>query len=52
MSTPIECSDDLNDIIDTPEPPDPPLPPAPLTPGYVMDTDKVLILNMIDTITI
>ena len=50
MSTPdTDCSDDLNDIIDTPVPPDPPLPPAPLVEGNFMDTDKVLILNRIDT---
>ena len=50
MSTPdTDCSDDLNDIIDTPIPPDPPLPPAPLVEGNFMDTDKVLILNRIDT---
>ena len=41
-------SDDLSDIIDTPAPPDIPPPPPPPGGGF-MDTDKILILNRIDT---
>jgi hypothetical protein len=44
-----ECSDDLNNIIDTAVPPDIPPPPPPAIEGNFMDTDKILILNRIDS---
>ena len=44
-----DCSDDLNDIIDTPVPPDIPPPPVPQVVGNFMDTDKILVLNRIDS---
>ena len=49
MSVDTDCSDDLNDIIDTPVPPDIPPPPIPQVAGNFMDTDKILVLNRIDS---